>query len=450
MIKLVINGMVVIKNLPEAVYSGMVEDLTMKNPKYEAQIKAGRDARFTEPFIQLYVQRGSSLIVPRGYMNRALYRMRGHQYEIVDKTVAPELQRGLVFKGKLRDYQEAAVADGLKRRYGIIEAGTGAGKTIVSIAIISERKTPALVIVHNTELLLQWKERIKEFLGYDVGIIGNGKYEIKDITVGIINSVTKKAVELSDRFGFIVVDECHRAGSSSHIDVINTMRPKFHLGVTATPFRSDGLTRVLYALIGPKLHVVNKQMLEDTGAILVPEVHKIVTQFYVINEGQYTYAQIISALVQSTPRNLLIAETVIKDVKTYKDSVLVVSDRVSHCVQLAELLSSFEGVRPIVLHGRLAKNIRIKAMEDFRAGKYNVLVATISLIGEGFDCPDLSAIFLTTPVRFSGRVLQSIGRIVRPSGSAKPRVHDFRDYAVGMLKYSGFARDRLYKQMKWE
>ena len=74
-----------------------------------------------------------------------------------------------------------------------------------------------------------------------------------------------------------------------------------------------------------------------------------------------------------------------------------------------------------------------------------VLVATGQLIGEGFDCKELSTLFLTTPIRFDGRVLQYLGRVLRPAeGKGKPKVYDYIDKNVGVLKAAAEARRRAY------
>jgi superfamily II DNA or RNA helicase len=76
-----------------------------------------------------------------------------------------------------------------------------------------------------------------------------------------------------------------------------------------------------------------------------------------------------------------------------------------------------------------------------------VLIATGQLIGEGFDCPNLSTLFLSTPVRFSGRVLQYLGRVLRPApGKQKARVFDYVDVQVETLVKAAQARQRVYRR----
>jgi superfamily II DNA or RNA helicase len=74
-----------------------------------------------------------------------------------------------------------------------------------------------------------------------------------------------------------------------------------------------------------------------------------------------------------------------------------------------------------------------------------VLIATGQLVGEGFDCRELSTLFIATPVRFSGRVVQYLGRVLRPApGKECARVFDYVDSKVEVLQAAARARRRVY------
>jgi superfamily II DNA or RNA helicase len=87
---------------------------------------------------------------------------------------------------------------------------------------------------------------------------------------------------------------------------------------------------------------------------------------------------------------------------------------------------------------------RTTLIDDIRQGNIEVLISTVQLIGEGFDCSGLRALFLTTPIKFSGRLLQVVGRILRPSAGKKPRVYDYAD-PVKVLESSARARSLIFK-----
>jgi superfamily II DNA or RNA helicase len=464
MIKIVIASAVLVRNISQELEEKIKADLIFKNNKYEQAMKRRKQAKahYTiniDPYVYFYKRKGSALVVPRGYMNTLLHYCKGKEVKIIDKTVQPKAD--ISFIGKLRQYQEKGTKATLKSRYGILEAATGAGKTVMGTYITTKKKTKTLIIVHNKELLYQWVEAFSTFTNLskeDIGIIGDGKYDVKDVTIGIINSVSKKCNNLRDSFGFVIYDECHRTLGNTWVQVINSLKPHSHLGLSATPYRSDGLTKALFRVVGPKLHKVQRKLLEDTGAVLIPEVYSIPTRFrYSTNKARSEYSKMMSELTNDELRNVLITKQIFADFKKYGEPIMVVSDRVSHCKELGEELNTYVKLNPVVLHSGMSKKKdgdafvdRKQAVKDLKAGKYNVLIATVSLLGEGFDAPNLSAIFLTTPMRFSGRLLQTIGRILRPSGDNMPRVYDFKDNLEEVLRYSGFARDKIYKAHNWK
>ena len=97
--------------------------------------------------------------------------------------------RQFKFNGQLRTNQQEAVNDVLRRDFGVLNAATGSGKTTMALAIVAERQQSTLIVVHSEELLYQWCARIRQFLGVEAGLIGDGKYDVQPVTVGIINSV---------------------------------------------------------------------------------------------------------------------------------------------------------------------------------------------------------------------------------------------------------------------
>ena len=98
--------------------------------------------------------------------------------------------------------------------------------------------------------------------------------------------------------------------------------------------------------------------------------------------------------------------------------------------------------------GRTRNTARQEITSDLRAGKVPVILATLQLIGEGFDCPGLDSLLITTPVRFSGRLKQVVGRVLRPAEGKTPPVIDYHDRRVGLLSYQAKCRRRVYEQLK--
>jgi hypothetical protein len=119
------------------------------------------------------------IALPRGCLEpvQTLLQEQGIGFDLVD-----ERQNGssleLVFTGQLRDDQEAAVAAMLCHDFGVLQAPTAFGKTVVAAAILACRRVNTLVLVHRAELLRQWQERLQVFLDVApeaIGCIGGAK-----------------------------------------------------------------------------------------------------------------------------------------------------------------------------------------------------------------------------------------------------------------------------------
>lgn len=425
------------------------EHLTITNPQYTAAKRYGRwIGKKLKPVLKYYDPVPTGLRFPRGFSNQAVLLCReyyGEDPEIIDKRrLLPEIE--LEFQGELRPYQAEAVEAAASRSFGVIEAGTGSGKTVMALALTAMRKQPTLIVVHTKELLYQWRERVEQFLGVEAGQLGDGQFRLAPVTVAIVNSARKKVDELVPNFGHLIVDECHRVPASLFTDVVSVFDCHYLLGLSATAFRSDNeMTKLIYYFMGDRIFQVNQDALKASGAILAPEVIRNVTHFSYRYRGNYQ--QLIKALVEHEGRNQQIL-TDIEKVARQPDSgtILVVSDRVSHCRLFTEKLQK-RGIKTELLHGQLAPELRSEIVNMVQRGELQVLVATLQLISEGFDCPGLSTLFLTTPIRFEGRLLQVIGRIMRPGKDKRARVFDYIDENIPALMRSARERSQVLSQL---
>lgn len=425
------------------------ERLTITNPQYTAAKKYGRwIGKKLKPELKYYDPVPTGLRFPRGFSNQAVLLCRSHleeDPEIIDeRQLLPEID--LQFVGELRPYQQEAVLAASTKSFGVIEAGTGSGKTVMALALVASRQQPTLVVVHTKELLHQWKERAQQFLGVEVGQVGDGKFSLEPITIAIVNSARKKVEELVPHFGHLIVDECHRVPASLFTDVVSQFDCHYLLGLSATAFRSDNeMTKLIYYFMGDRIYRVDQDELFATGAILAPEVIRTSTSFSYRYRGNYQ--QLIKALVEHEGRN----QQILSDIETAtgdssSGTILVVSDRVSHCRLFAERLQ-MRGIKAELLHGQLAPETRTEIVNMVQRGELQVLVATLQLISEGFDCPGLSTLFLTTPIRFEGRLMQVIGRIMRPGKNKKARVFDYIDENIPTLMRSANERSLVLSQL---
>jgi superfamily II DNA or RNA helicase len=154
----------------------------------------------------------------------------------------------------------------------------------------------------------------------------------------------------------------------------------------------------------------------------------------------------LSELTGDDARNRLIAGDIAEELAARRGVCLVLSDRKKHCETLQALLRFRHKLAAELLTGDVSSARRQEVLTRLAAGEVRVLIATGQLVGEGFDCPNLATLFLATPVRFSGRVLQYLGRVLRPApGKTRARVFDYVDVAVAPLMAAARARQRVYR-----
>ncbi|MBA4419268.1 MAG: hypothetical protein C0392_15390, partial [Syntrophus sp. (in: bacteria)] len=232
-----------LRGVPSHVTRIITDRLTMNNPKYLENEKRGRWNGNTERTLTFYRKTQEGLVCPRGFTRQAISILKRHDlpFRVIDnRQTLPDYV--FTFTGTLTPAQEEAKTAILKQDRGTLTAPTGSGKTVLALSIIAARKQPTLVIVHTKELLTQWIDRAASFLNIpvdEIGIIGNGKKRIKHITIGIVQSLKK--YDVSEYFGQVIVDECHHTPSTTFMDAITGFNSKYLLGLSATPYRRDGL-----------------------------------------------------------------------------------------------------------------------------------------------------------------------------------------------------------------
>ena len=385
------------------------------------------------------------------------------------------------FSGILRPEQEHAANQLLKHDNEILSAPTGFGKTVIGAFVIAHLQLSTLVIVPKTALISQWTTRLSEFLDIQhpdgplltqsgrpskrkrlvIGQVGGGKNRISGIVdVATFQSLVEKDPSAGEprvkdavrNYGLIICDECHHA-AASHLEMILKATPaKYVYGLSATPKRSDGLDRALFMLCGPIRYVVDpKEQAAQQGIQRV--LHPVFTGLRIPDCKQdASYNQILERLCASETRNRLIAEDVAEVIK--RGGVpLVLSKRKEHARQLAKLISQ-GGCKTRLLVGEGTASQRRKLLEEATRDderEPSTIVATESYLGEGFDFSKLDALFLTTPISWSGTVTQQAGRLHRThEGKACVTIWDYVDTTIPMLERMYKKRLKTYAKLGYE
>ncbi len=136
-------------------------------------------------------------------------------------------------------------------RRGIVELPTGAGKTFVAVLAMLKVQRPTLVVVPTIDLLQQWQRVLSEKLGIEVGMLGGGAKDRRDVTITTYDSAAFQTEFHGNKFGFLICDECHHLPAPAYRFIASGSIAPFRLGLTATLERPDGEERTIEALLGP-------------------------------------------------------------------------------------------------------------------------------------------------------------------------------------------------------
>ncbi|MGB8333026.1 MAG: DEAD/DEAH box helicase, partial [Desulfobacterales bacterium] len=437
--------------IPPQLYDLLIQRLKFPNPKYLENARMGRWNRGVPKELRFYYRlRGGGLVIPRGFIRQLITTCRK-----LDITYTVEDRRrslppvDYVFNGQLRPFQQQAVQHMLRKEFGTLNSPTGSGKTVMALYILAQRKQPALIIVHTADLARQWSERIETFLNIpvkEIGRIGGGKKKIGEkITVALVQSLYKCAETVAPQVGHLIVDECHRTPSRTFTDAVTEFDARYMLGLSATPWRRDNLSKLIFWHLGDVHHQVEKNDLIRTGQVLPADIIFRETEFKPYYDPVQEYSKMLSELTLDDNRNRLIAADIAAEAASHPGICLVLTDRKKHCESLGALLRYGFSLPVDILTGDLNAGERQQVMDRLQEGRIKVLIATGQLIGEGFDCRELTTLFMATPVRFSGRIIQYLGRILRPApGKKRARVFDYVDINVEPLLKAADARKRIY------
>lgn len=448
--KIVITNNLRLSGVPPKIGTKLMHHLCFPNPKWLENKRMGRWNRGTPRELKFFDKTREGLWIPRGYTRQLLLQCKRHRvtYQIVDRRRRlPAVD--FKFSGKLKPFQKKAVIAMLPKEFGTLSAPTGSGKTVMALYVIAKRQQPALIVVHTKDLAYQWIDRIEGFLGIPsdaVGVIGGGKKTIGEkVTVALVQSLYKCAEDVSPRIGFLIVDECHRCPSRTFTEAVTEFDSQYMLGLSATPYRRDKLSKLIFWHLGDLHHKIDRKPLVASGDILAAEVIIRETDFVPYYDPIKEYSKMMSELTSDDKRNRLIASDIAQHAAANKGICLVLSDRKKHCETLQAILRYRFNIRSELMTGDLSSAQRQSVLDRMNQGNVEVLLATGQLIGEGFDHRELSTLFLATPIKFSGRVLQYMGRVLRPAkAKKKATIYDYVDVNVDVLRGAARARQKAY------
>jgi superfamily II DNA or RNA helicase len=385
------------------------------------------------PSFKVFRKAKSGLCVPRYYAEEKFGKL------VEDIRPKPEKIK-ISFKGKLRDetHQNEALSKAIEAGHGILSLPCGFGKTTVSLAIACKLGYRTMIVVHKEFLANQWKERIQQFCpGASIGIVRQNKKEVNcDFVIAMLQSLSLKeySFEDFDSIGTLIVDEAHHICAKVFSQSLFKLCPKHAFGLSATPNRKDGLTKVLHWFMGPTFFSVERKNQDQVDMFpLVYTCPRFEDPPPCTRFGKLSLPTMITELTEMPDRNRLILQT-IKDLTKTTRQILVLSDRRFHCEFLHQKFKTTSG---LYMGG-------MKEADLIESSKKQIIFATFSQAHEGLDIPSLDTVILATP---KSDIVQSIGRIMRETKGKKnnPRIYDVVDHwSVFFAMYN--KRLRVYRQ----
>lgn len=438
--------------LPQALANRLIRLAAFQNPEfYKAQ--AMRLPVWDEPRVIGCAENfPNHIALPRGCLDaaRELLRENGIRCELRDERFGGE-PLDVSFAGTLRPDQEEAVAAMLRHDTGILCAPTAFGKTVTAAALIAQRGVNTLVLVHRTELLKQWQERLQAFLGVGkgmIGTIGGGKAKPTGrIDIAVMQSLSRQGEtsEIVENYGQVIADECHHLSAFSFEAILKRARARYVLGLTATPIRRDGRQPIIFMQCGPTRHTA----LRSAGA---PQTLEVIPRYLAARidvAADVAIQDVFRHIASDAGRTTAIANE-IANAFEQGHKVLVLTERTEH---LDAIGSALAGRVPTLftLHGRMSKKQRAALVSELNALPQDaprVLLSTGKLVGEGFDHPPLNTLVLTMPISWKGTLQQYAGRLHREhANKTRVRIIDFVDAGHPALLRMWDKRQRGYQAM---
>lgn len=283
------------------------------------------------------------------------------------------------------------------------------GKSYTGISLITKLKQKTLIVVHTSVLRDQWALEIRKTLGIEPGVVGGGKFDVsKSITVATVQTLQNHIDTVHSMFGLILLDECHHTLATTFQSIIDKLKARYKIGLTATLFRKDGKHVIIPDYFSN--NIIEARSVNQ----LVPSIKVIPTNFHLADPMDW--ANSVNKLKENPEYGALIIDTA-QTMASKGHKVLVVSDRVEFLKALDSICDNSVCVTGLTKDRQYYHDL-------LDTDEYNILFGGIGIYKEGVNIPKLSCLILGTPLSGTneGLLEQLVGRITRSHPDKLPPV----------------------------
>lgn len=423
------------RHLDPVLVASLKKKLTYRNPKFQDARRLGLWTGKIPETIATFEEQDTHI----------LRIMRGEFYKVHEafplEPVETRMDKGPQIAVRYQNddfeldpHQRRAVDALCMKKQGIIHAATSAGKSAIIMAAIGELKRPTIVLIHRKILLDQLVKDANKWLKGDfkIGIIGNGKCDIQDITFAIDKSLSK-AVEkdpaLTKRWDVLIQDEVHLSAAPTLQNLVGSIDAIRKFGLTGTLKRKDRMDFLMFAAFGRVMETITKEDLLSLDRATPVEIRTVETEATVPSEmfdlgTTERWRKIEEHIHGDDTRMDFLAGYVAALLKDETKRIVVLSRYVDPCYVLGQKIYEASGIAPRHITGKEKDNV--ETCHAMKHGDCRLICATIGCFSTGVDVPNLTDIILISPI-FSNELLlkQILGRLARKSVGKKDATFHF-------------------------
>lgn len=303
----------------------------------------------------------------------------------------------------------------------LLISATGTGKTFLSAFDVKRFKPKRLLFVVHRRNIAKAALRSFQYLipNVSMGIFsGITKETDSDFIFSTVQTIHKKEYrEMFDRdaFDYIIIDEVHRAGAQSYQDIVDYFKPKFLLGMSATPERSDDFD--IYEMFDHNIAYEIRLIQAMEYNLLCP------FHYYGITDMTIDGIEIDDKSEFNILTSELRVDYIIEKINEYGYSGdrihgLIFCSRKDECEKLSQLFN-MRGYKTIALTGDSSEEMRQKAIDSLESNDENSLdyIFTVDIFNEGIDIPKVNQVVMLRPTESAIVFVQQLGRGLRKNDS---------------------------------